>query len=277
MEIAVTPEWSCLELKHCCNQYRLSWGWRARTFRSPFVEIMETIVIFPRHAGNYQIWPGLCRLWWCLRETNTKRSVLSRALFEAAQALRVTEVTGLQLTKSTWKVVLDVLCSLPGTRRRNWLSAKILCRLYCSKWSYRQLTLVFPQCLKNTSKALIWSFRYLRSYSCFHFCFCIFNVCSNNMMDFGVDGLKPDRRAGLNRLCSQGGCSELILETHFEFVTFIFGKRTKWYTSFKPSDKPLRPLWLNHSAICCWTTHFQIKGCKTEFGSPVKCSTCTGA
>lgn len=26
MEIAVTPEWSCLELKHCCNQYRLSWG-----------------------------------------------------------------------------------------------------------------------------------------------------------------------------------------------------------------------------------------------------------
>lgn len=177
----------------------------------------------------------------------------------------------------TWKVVLDVLCSLPGTRRRNWLSAKILCRLYCSKWSYRQSTLVFPQCLKNTSKALIWSFRYLRSYSCFHFCFCIFNVCSNNMMDFGVDELKPERRAGLNRLCSQGGCSELILETHFEFVTFIFGKRTKWYTSFKPSDKPLRPLWLNHSAICCWTTHFQIKGCKTEFGSPVKCSTCTGA
>lgn len=52
MERAVTPEWSCLELKHCCNQYRLSWGWRARTFRSPFVEIMETTVIFPRHAAN---------------------------------------------------------------------------------------------------------------------------------------------------------------------------------------------------------------------------------
>lgn len=46
MEIAVTPEWSCLELKHCCNQYRLSWGWRARTFRSPFVEIMEKTVCY---------------------------------------------------------------------------------------------------------------------------------------------------------------------------------------------------------------------------------------
>lgn len=46
MEIAVTPEWSCLELKHCCNQYRLSWGWRARTFRSLFVEIMEKTVCY---------------------------------------------------------------------------------------------------------------------------------------------------------------------------------------------------------------------------------------
>lgn len=46
MEIAVTSEWSCLELKHCCNQYRLSWGWRARTFRSPFVEIMEKTVCY---------------------------------------------------------------------------------------------------------------------------------------------------------------------------------------------------------------------------------------
>lgn len=46
MEIAVTPEWSCLELKHCCNQYRLSWGRRARTFRSPFVEIMEKTVCY---------------------------------------------------------------------------------------------------------------------------------------------------------------------------------------------------------------------------------------
>lgn len=49
---AVTPEWSCLELKHCCNQYRLSWGWRAKTFRSLFVEIKETTVIFPRHTAN---------------------------------------------------------------------------------------------------------------------------------------------------------------------------------------------------------------------------------
>lgn len=46
MEIAVTPEWSCLQLKHCCNQYRLSWGWRARTFRSPFVKIMEKTVCY---------------------------------------------------------------------------------------------------------------------------------------------------------------------------------------------------------------------------------------
>lgn len=46
MEIAVTPEWSCLELKHCCNQYRLSWAWRARTFRSPFVKIMEKTVCY---------------------------------------------------------------------------------------------------------------------------------------------------------------------------------------------------------------------------------------
>lgn len=46
MEVAVTPEWSCLELKHCCNQYRLSWGWRARTFRSLFVEIMEKTVCY---------------------------------------------------------------------------------------------------------------------------------------------------------------------------------------------------------------------------------------
>lgn len=46
MEIAVTPEWSCLELKHCCNQYRLSWGQRAKTFRSPFVEIMEKTVCY---------------------------------------------------------------------------------------------------------------------------------------------------------------------------------------------------------------------------------------
>lgn len=46
MEIALTPEWSCLELKHCCNQYRLSWGRRARTFRSPFVEIMEKTVCY---------------------------------------------------------------------------------------------------------------------------------------------------------------------------------------------------------------------------------------
>ncbi|MED6244262.1 hypothetical protein ATANTOWER_001620 [Ataeniobius toweri] len=46
MEIAVTPEWSCLELKHCCNQYRLSWGWRPRTFRSPFVEITERTVCY---------------------------------------------------------------------------------------------------------------------------------------------------------------------------------------------------------------------------------------
>lgn len=231
MEIAVTPEWSCLELKHCCNQYGLSWGWRARTFRSPFVEIMERIVIFPRHAGNYQIWPGLCRLWWCLRETNTKRSVLSRALFEAAQALRVTEVTGLQLTKS-WKVVLDVLCSLPRTRRRNWLSAKILCHLYCSKWSYRQLTLVFPQCLQNTSKALIWSFGYLSSYSCFHFCFCIFNVCSNNN-EFWC-GWAEARQTCRTKSALLSGW---VFRTHswntFEFVTFIFGKRTKMVHFFK--------------------------------------------
>lgn len=46
MEIAVTPEWSCLELKHCCNQYGLSRGRRARTFRSPFVEIMEKTVCY---------------------------------------------------------------------------------------------------------------------------------------------------------------------------------------------------------------------------------------
>lgn len=46
-------------------------------------------------------------------ETNTKRSVLSRAMFEAAQGLQVTEVPGLQLTNSIQKVVLDVLCSLP--------------------------------------------------------------------------------------------------------------------------------------------------------------------
>lgn len=53
MEIPVTPEWSCLELKHCCNQYWLLWGWRERTFRSLFVEIMEkTVCYFSQTCGK---------------------------------------------------------------------------------------------------------------------------------------------------------------------------------------------------------------------------------
>lgn len=81
MEIAVTPEWSCLGLKHCCNQYRPSRGWRPRTFCSPVCRNNggDHLLFFPDSRQTSRYGSGYCRLWHWLRETNTKRSVLSRS------------------------------------------------------------------------------------------------------------------------------------------------------------------------------------------------------
>lgn len=126
-------------------------------------------------------------------------------------------------------------CSLftPGDAEKELTFSKTLCHLYCSKLSYCQLTLVFPKRLKNTSKAIIWSLRYVRSYSCFHFCICIFNVCSNNTIIFAVDGLKLDRRARTKSALLSGWVFQTHSWSTLEFVTFIFGKRAKTVDFFK--------------------------------------------
>lgn len=107
MEIAVTPEWSCLGLKHCCNQYMLSRGWRPRTFRSPVCgnNRADRLLFFPdsRQTSRYgwgiagygvgsgkQIQRGAF-----YQEAN------SRALFEAAGISQVTGVLRLSLTSSS--------------------------------------------------------------------------------------------------------------------------------------------------------------------------------
>lgn len=107
MEIAVTPEWSCLELKHCCNQYRLSWGPRARTFCSPFVKIMEKTVcyFFPDMPQTSRYGQGIAGYdagsGKQIQRGAFYQEANSRALFEAAGSSRVTGAPGLRLTSSS--------------------------------------------------------------------------------------------------------------------------------------------------------------------------------
>lgn len=107
MEIAVTPEWACLELKYCCNQYRLSWGWRAKTFRSPFVgnNGEDCLLFFPDMPQTSRYGRGIAGYDAGSGKQIQRRAFYqeanSRALFEAAGSSQVTGVLGLRLTSSS--------------------------------------------------------------------------------------------------------------------------------------------------------------------------------
>lgn len=152
MEIVVTPEWSCLELKHCCNQYRPSWGWRARTFRSPFVEnngdncyFSQTCCKLPNMAGALQVMmlsegkehKEVCffksRVWSCSGFTGHRGDVA------AVDQLHLKSGLG---------------CSFftPRDEAIELSFSKTISHFYCFKLTYDQLTLVLPKYLKKTTK-----------------------------------------------------------------------------------------------------------------------------